>query len=235
MPVDIHPASSLADAKRARNAEASVRFRQLRKEKENAASTTIAKMQQQIRHLERKLEEVDQERDCFRDFALGIPTLAIQNPPGPQSIRANSFPEPGKQLGGPPPSSQGMIHASLAEYIRLSLSAQTCRAHFLMLSALVDNLDSPNPELEDLYIKVKEQLAKEINRLRECRAANWNAGHDLEGLGRLMENQLYNKKSDEAAGDFTFEQYSSTESNRNHGGTSSITPFPNAGSPKPTV
>ncbi|KFY95329.1 hypothetical protein V500_02834 [Pseudogymnoascus sp. VKM F-4518 (FW-2643)] len=215
VPADVDQASQLEAKRRLRNAGASERFRQRRKWQKEEED----KKQQHIKDLERKLEEVDQERafyrgerDRFRDAVLRNPNLALQNLLGPQSMRASSFPGPGQQLGGPPPSSQGMIHASLAEYMRLSLSTQDCRAHFLMLSALVDNLDSPNPELEDLCIKVKEQLVEEINRLRECRATNWNAGHDLEGLDRLMENQLYNKKPDEAAADFTFEQYSSPES-----------------------
>ncbi|KAH7310176.1 hypothetical protein BKA65DRAFT_519056 [Rhexocercosporidium sp. MPI-PUGE-AT-0058] len=182
------------------------RFQRIRREREE---------EQKRKHLERKLEEVDQERvfyrgerDRLQDIILRNPNLAIQSLLDPQSMRASSFPGPEHRLGGPPPGSQGIMHNSLGEYMRLSLSTQDCSAHVVMLSALVDNLDSPNPELEDLCIKFQEQLGEEVQRLRDCRATNWNAGHDLEGLDRLMKNQLYNKSSDEAAGHLTFEQYS---------------------------
>ncbi len=42
---------------------ASARFRQRRKEKEKEASSNIEKLQQQTRELERKVREVEQERD----------------------------------------------------------------------------------------------------------------------------------------------------------------------------
>jgi len=113
VPVDVHQASRLADEKRARNAGASARFRQRRKEKEKEASTTIEKMQQQTRELERKIMEVEQERDFyrgerdrFRDVVYRTPEtrhLAIQAPPSPQSVRTGSFQGSMSQIGGPPP------------------------------------------------------------------------------------------------------------------------------------
>jgi len=114
VPVDVHQASRLADEKRARNAGASARFRQRRKEKEKEANTTIEKMQQQNRELERRVREVEQERDFYRgerdrmrDVLYRTPEtrhMAMQGPPSPQSMRAGSFhgqPLP-SQVHGPP-------------------------------------------------------------------------------------------------------------------------------------
>ncbi|TVY46475.1 hypothetical protein LOCC1_G003475 [Lachnellula occidentalis] len=114
VPVDVRQASRLADEKRARNAGASARFRQRRKEKEKEASTSIEKLQQQNRDLERRVRESDQERDFyrgerdrFREVVFRNPDtrhLAMQAPPSPLSIRsASSFQGQGQQLGAPPP------------------------------------------------------------------------------------------------------------------------------------
>jgi len=94
--VDVHKASRLADEKRARNAEASARFRQRRKQKEKEANSNIEKLQQQTRDLERKIKEVEQERDFyraerdrFRDVVYRTPNmrhLVMQAPPSPQSM-----------------------------------------------------------------------------------------------------------------------------------------------------
>jgi hypothetical protein len=113
VPVDVHQASRLADEKRARNAGASARFRQRRKEKEKEANNNIEKLQQQTRDLERKIREVEQERDFyrgerdrFREVVYRSPDtrhLVMQAPPSPQSMRAGSFPGSMSQIGGPPP------------------------------------------------------------------------------------------------------------------------------------
>jgi hypothetical protein len=104
VPVEVHQASRLADEKRARNAGASARFRKRRKEKEVEASTTIEKMQQQTRDLERRIREVEHERDFYRserdrmrDVLNHTPEMRhlIQSPPSP---RTTSFRDP------PPPS-----------------------------------------------------------------------------------------------------------------------------------
>ncbi|KAG0648565.1 Transcription factor zip1 [Hyphodiscus hymeniophilus] len=112
VPVDVRQASRLADEKRARNAGASARFRQRRKEKEREASTTIEKYQSQSRDLERKVRELEQERDFyrgerdrFRDVVFRTPDmrhLVMQAPPSPQSMRTASFQGPGMAPGGPP-------------------------------------------------------------------------------------------------------------------------------------
>ena len=108
VPVEVHQASRLADEKRARNAGASARFRQRRKEKEREANTTIEKMQHQTRELERRIREVEQERDFYRgerdrmrDVLTRTPEmrhLAMQGPPSPQTLRTGSYRDP------PPPS-----------------------------------------------------------------------------------------------------------------------------------
>jgi hypothetical protein len=117
VPVDVHQASRLADEKRARNAGASARFRQRRKEKEKEANTNIEKLQQQTRELERRVREVEQERDFyraerdrFRDVVFRTPEmrhLAMQAPPSPQSMRTGSFQGGMSQMGGPPPPPMG--------------------------------------------------------------------------------------------------------------------------------
>jgi hypothetical protein len=101
VPVEVHQASRLADEKRARNAGASARFRQRRKEKEREASTTIEKMQHQTRELERRIREVEQERDFYRgerdrmrDVLTRTPEtrhLVMQGPPSPQTLRTGSY------------------------------------------------------------------------------------------------------------------------------------------------
>jgi hypothetical protein len=113
LPVDVHQASRVADEKRARNAGASARFRQRRKEKEREAKTTIEKMQSQNRDLERKVRELEQERDFyraerdhFREVVYKSPDtrhLVMQAPSSPQSMRSGSFPGSMSQMEGPPP------------------------------------------------------------------------------------------------------------------------------------
>jgi hypothetical protein len=121
VPVDVHQASRLADEKRARNAGASARFRQRRKEKEKEANSNIEKLQQQTRELERKVKEVEQERDFyrverdrFRDVVYRTPDmrhLVMQAPPSPQSMLPGSFQGSMSQMGNPspllPPSQMG--------------------------------------------------------------------------------------------------------------------------------
>ncbi len=106
LPVDVHRASRVADEKRARNAGASARFRQRRKEKEREAKTTIEEMQSQNRDLERKVRELEQERDFYREVVYKSPDtrhLVMQAPSSPQSMRVGSFPGSMSQMGGPPP------------------------------------------------------------------------------------------------------------------------------------
>ncbi|KAH8587203.1 hypothetical protein B0O99DRAFT_656507 [Bisporella sp. PMI_857] len=107
VPIDLHQASRLADEKRARNAGASARFRQRRKEKEKEASTTIEKMQQQNRELERRIREAESERDFYReerdrfrdvlDRSEDLRDLAIQVPPRQTASDGPPPPPPGYQ------------------------------------------------------------------------------------------------------------------------------------------
>jgi len=113
VPVDVHQASRLADEKRARNAGASARFRQRRKEKEKEASTTIEKMQQQTRDQERRIREIESEREFYRSErdrlrdvlyrTPGMREFATQCPPSPRQSRSTSLLGQIGQPAGPPP------------------------------------------------------------------------------------------------------------------------------------
>ncbi|KAG9245880.1 hypothetical protein BJ878DRAFT_418221 [Calycina marina] len=121
VPVDVHQASKLADEKRARNAGASARFRQRRKEKEKEASSTIEKMQQTTREQERRMREMESERDFYRGErdrlrdvlyrTPGMRDFAIQGPPSPRQSRSTTFPG---QIGqtAPPMSYQSDTSAN---------------------------------------------------------------------------------------------------------------------------
>ena len=73
LPVDVQAASRVADEKKKRNAGASARFRQRRKEKEKEASTTIAKLEQQVRELSEEAAFYRRERDIFKKVLSTIP------------------------------------------------------------------------------------------------------------------------------------------------------------------
>jgi len=126
VPVDVHQASRLADEKRARNAGASARFRQRRKEKEKEASTTIEKMQQQTREQERRIREVESEREFYRSErdrlrdvlyrTPGMRDFALQGPPSPRQSRLSSLPGPmGQPTGPPPPATTYQVDHSSSE------------------------------------------------------------------------------------------------------------------------
>jgi hypothetical protein len=68
IPVDVQAASKVADEKRKRNAGASARFRARRKEKEREASTTISRLEQQVRDAIDRAEFYRTERDFFRSI-----------------------------------------------------------------------------------------------------------------------------------------------------------------------
>ena len=97
VPIDMHQASKLADEKRKRNAGASARFRQRRKDKEKEATTNIDKLNEQARDLERRVREVEQERDFYRsqrdrlrDIVYQTPEIRhhAQGPPSPRFAHA---------------------------------------------------------------------------------------------------------------------------------------------------
>ncbi len=66
--LDVEQASKTANEKRKRNAGASARFRQWRKEKEREASQTISSLERNLRALEEERNHYRSERDFFRDL-----------------------------------------------------------------------------------------------------------------------------------------------------------------------
>ena len=111
LPVDVQAASRVADEKRRRNAGASARFRQRRKEKEKEASTTIARLEQQVKELGEDADFYRRERDIFQGILSTIPGCErhLQRPPSPR-LRRSSITSLGGSggtvLGGPPPTQE---------------------------------------------------------------------------------------------------------------------------------
>lgn len=73
LPVDVQAASRVADEKRRRNAGASARFRQRRKEKEKEASSTISKLEQQVKELGEEADFYRRERDYLASVIVQMP------------------------------------------------------------------------------------------------------------------------------------------------------------------
>jgi hypothetical protein len=94
IPVDVQAASKVADEKRKRNAGASARFRARRKEKEREASTTISRLEQQVRDAVDRAEFYRSERDFFRSIAHQQPGAKrhYQRPQSPVLRRLSSVP-----------------------------------------------------------------------------------------------------------------------------------------------
>ncbi|KAB2580072.1 Transcription factor bzip [Lasiodiplodia theobromae] len=89
IPVDVQAASKMADEKRKRNAGASARFRARRKEKEREASSTIARLEQQIREANEDVEYYKRERDYFAQLVYQAPggDRHFPRPPSPRLRR----------------------------------------------------------------------------------------------------------------------------------------------------
>ncbi|KAK8173868.1 hypothetical protein IWX90DRAFT_413260 [Phyllosticta citrichinensis] len=89
IPVDVQAASKVADEKRKRNAGASARFRARRKEKEKEASTTIARLEQQVRDANEDVEFNRRERDYLAQLLYQAPggERHFPRPPSPRSRR----------------------------------------------------------------------------------------------------------------------------------------------------
>ena len=104
LPVDVQAASRVADEKRRRNAGASARFRQRRKEKEKEASTTIGRLEQQVKELGEDADFYRRERDIFQGILSTIPGCErhLQRPPSPR-LRRSSF----SSMSGP----SGAVHS----------------------------------------------------------------------------------------------------------------------------
>jgi hypothetical protein len=98
VPVDVHQASKQADEKRQRNAGASARFRLRKKEKEREQQQGMQKLEAANRELEKRLHEVEVERDFYRNDrnrlrelvarTPGISEWADRGPPSPPSGRS---------------------------------------------------------------------------------------------------------------------------------------------------
>lgn len=90
-----------------RNATASHRFRQRRKEKERENSQNIAKLEDQIRQMEEEREHYRRERDYFREVAVRQPgqTHVLPRPLSPRQRRhtsiSGSMGYPSVQFEGP--------------------------------------------------------------------------------------------------------------------------------------
>lgn len=97
VPVDTHQASRLADEKRARNAGASARFRQRRKDKEREASTNIDRLQQQARDLGLRVRDVEVQRDFYRDERNRLRDMLLRMP-GIRPADIEGPPSPGGRL-----------------------------------------------------------------------------------------------------------------------------------------
>lgn len=104
IPVNTDHASKAADEKRQRNAGASARFRQRKKDKDEAKDVTLRRIEGQYRELERRnrdleaeLDRVRVDRNRLRDIVAqtsGISDLAYQSPPSPAPRRSSGpYPE----------------------------------------------------------------------------------------------------------------------------------------------
>lgn len=106
--VDILAASRAADKKRLRNAGASARFRQCRKEKENEAN-------KRIKELEQERDFYRGERDRLRDVVfntLGLEHHARWRPSSLQAMRSASFQELMAQMADSQPLPQTAFQAT---------------------------------------------------------------------------------------------------------------------------
>ncbi|KAK4507336.1 hypothetical protein PRZ48_001071 [Zasmidium cellare] len=99
LPVDVQAASRVADEKRRRNAGASARFRQRRKEKEKEASSTIGRLEQQVKDL-------SEDVDFYKRVVLQVPggDRHFPRPQSPRHRRRSS------SLAGPSSAAYVPIH-----------------------------------------------------------------------------------------------------------------------------
>ena len=92
LPVDVQAASRHADEKRKRNAGASARFRQRRKEKEKEATSTIQRLEQQLRDASEDVDFYRNERDLVvsilvQHYPKGPAERLFPRPPSPRHSR----------------------------------------------------------------------------------------------------------------------------------------------------
>lgn len=94
-PVDVQAASRVADEKRKRNAGASARFRERRKKKEMEATSTISKLEQQVKEVSEDADFYKKERDVLAGIIRGMNGGELQlskRPPSPHVRRHASNP-----------------------------------------------------------------------------------------------------------------------------------------------
>ena len=87
IPVDMQVASKVQDEKRKRNATASHRFRQRRKEKEETIKNITKLLEAQVRETEKERNHYRGERDHFRDLAFRHRLPVAPRPPTPKCQR----------------------------------------------------------------------------------------------------------------------------------------------------
>jgi hypothetical protein len=131
IPVDVQAASRLADEKRKRNAGASARFRARRKAKEQEATSTISRLEQEVREANEDAEFYRRERDFFAQIVYNS-AAGREHFPRPQSPRhrrpslvsssatAPTSTSPASGSGSVPPSaaSVGSEHAETERNVR---------------------------------------------------------------------------------------------------------------------
>ncbi|KAI0127794.1 hypothetical protein BJ170DRAFT_387495 [Xylariales sp. AK1849] len=111
--IDMHNASRQADEKRLRNAGASARFRQRKKDRDQQRDTSISKLEAHNRELENRIRDLESEReryrtdrDRLRDIVCrtpGIAELAYRGPQSPSARSVGSFAERSPHGSVPPP------------------------------------------------------------------------------------------------------------------------------------
>ena len=112
-PVDVQAASKMADENRKRNADASARFRQRRKEKRRESSQHISKLEMQIRDIGEEKEHYRIERDYFRNLVYSTSAQAqvVPRMPSPRQRKISPSGHLGSasnsQTQWPQPEEQG--------------------------------------------------------------------------------------------------------------------------------
>lgn len=102
VPLDVHQGSRQADEKRHRNAGASARFRQRKKERDKDMRDTLSRLESENRDVTRHNQELQAERDFYRnernrlrELVLRTPEIrehAERGPPSPRSARSGAAP-----------------------------------------------------------------------------------------------------------------------------------------------
>ncbi|OLN81532.1 hypothetical protein CCHL11_10406 [Colletotrichum chlorophyti] len=97
VPVDCHGGSKQADEKRQRNAGASARFRQRKKEKDQSTVLELQRLQVVYREMESRMRDLTQERDFYRDERNRLRDVVLRTP---LSDMANGPPSPSSSRSG---------------------------------------------------------------------------------------------------------------------------------------